>query len=203
MYFWMNRQKWVLLNWNGSHAWFRGGKKQELRWCKRRDITVKSPLLFSFPNFWFMVRKGIQMDDPVDIGLELLSSIRWGNIQIHDWVNEQMGTGLTNGFTGHRGAEQVPRWWIDRMQLHLEFYQKNPSGTSCSHIPSWVVDSWLMLQYVSNLSLFCEDDWLMKGEEIIQSTCTYTIFPLCINSALNALELCMWIWRIYMLVSAC
>lgn len=39
-----------------------------------------------------MVVTGIQMDDPVDIGLELLSTtldeVAW--VQIDDWVNGQM-----------------------------------------------------------------------------------------------------------------
>ncbi len=59
---------------------------------KSRYITAKSALLFSLPGFWFMVVTGIKMDDPVDIGLELLSTtldeVAW--VQIHDWVNGQM-----------------------------------------------------------------------------------------------------------------
>lgn len=49
-------------------------RSKSLDGVKGRYITVQSPLLFSFPNFWYMVRKGIKMDDPVDIGLELLST---------------------------------------------------------------------------------------------------------------------------------
>lgn len=49
-------------------------RSKSLDGVKVRDITVKSPLLFSFPYFWYMVGKGIQMDDPVDISLELLST---------------------------------------------------------------------------------------------------------------------------------
>ncbi len=59
---------------------------------KSRYITAKSAPLFSLPGFWFMVVTGIKMDDPVDIGLELLSTtldeVAW--VQIHDWVNGQM-----------------------------------------------------------------------------------------------------------------